>query len=74
VTATLERIYRWAANLPATDSIPIYDTEAFDLANYAVANNSYHIGELRDAALAAAIFEDILAGRFQIAGHTVVVL
>jgi hypothetical protein len=74
MTALLDRLNRWAENLPATDSIPISDGEAFDLAFEAAAGRSNLHGDKLDPERHAAIFDDILAGKFTFAGHRVVVL
>ena len=74
MTALLERLNRWAENLPPTDSIPISDTDAFDLAFESAASRSDFHGDKLDPERYAAIFDDILAGRFTFAGHRVVVL
>ena len=74
MTALLDRLNRWAENLPSTESIPISDAEALELADYAETVASFRKGNFLYAERVVNLFDDILAGKFTFAGHRVVVL
>ena len=71
MTTLLDRLNRWAENLPSTESIPISDAEALELAVF-IGKTMY--SDHSDPSMDASTFTSILAGKFAFAGHKVVVL
>ena len=71
MTTLFDRLNRWAENLPSTESIPISDAEALELAVF-IGKTMY--SDHSDPSMDASTFTSILAGRFTYAGHRVVVL
>ena len=74
MTELLDRLNRWSTGLPMSEPIPISDADALTLAVWAESMSVFHGQNSLDAERQAQLFDSILAGKFQFAGHRVQVL